>query len=297
MEATMREQSAGTRAARILPCLRRPVLAISGGRAPTHNVLLAALPEDEYDLLSPMLEWGQWPAGMVLQNSGFAAKHVYFPVGGIVSVMCTAECGAGAEVAMVGNEGVVGIGAFLGGDCAASECRVQFAACGYRVPAHALQRRFDEDGALRDLLLRYTQAFISQVAQSVVCIKCHSVEQRLSGWLLSSLDRLPSDSLMVPQSGIATALGVRREAVSLATKRLHDAGLLDRGRRKISVLDREGLESRACECSAAVKRSIAGLMSGSHARDRLRSTSLRPVRLGMHGPSAGAHGPAGRALA
>lgn len=279
MEATMHERGSGARTASILPCLRRPLLAISGARSPRHNLLLAALPDDEYELLSPMLEWGQWPAGMVLQNYGFAAKHVYFPVGGIVSVMCSAECGEGAEVAMVGNEGLVGIDAFLGGESAASECRVQFAACGYRVRAHALQRRFDEGDALRDLLLRYTQAFISQMAQAVACVNCHSVEQRLSGWLLSSLDRLPAELLPVPQRGIAAALGVRREAVSLASKSLSCAGLLVSSRGTIRVLDREGLESRACECYATVKRSIAGLTSTPHpgGRDRVaRLQSLRP---------------------
>jgi len=279
MQATPYQSDSGVRAATMRPPLDGSVSAICGRKPSNRNLLLAALPDEEFRQLQPMLEWRRWPAGTVIQNSGFAARYVYFPVSGIVSVMSTTECGAGVEVAMVGNDGLLGIGTFLGGEPAASRSEVQFAACGYRVPAPALLRRFDDGGALRDTVLRYTQAFITQAAQSVVCIKCHSVEQRLCSWLLSSLDRLCANELPVSHCRIGAALGVRREAVSRATKNLHAAGLLDCGRAMICVPDRAELESRACECYATVKQSIARLMSPPHPRSRIGAAPFHPLQL------------------
>jgi len=235
---------------------------IPGIHSPKQNHLLAALPAAELDRLSPDLELVQMPLGKALCESGGRLQHVYFPTTSIVSLLNVLENGSSAEIAVVGNEGILGIALFMGGETTPCRAVVQSAGYGYRLKAQLLKQEFNRAGPMLHLLLRYTQALITQTTQTAICNRHHSVEQQLCRWLLSSLDRLPSNSLTMTQELIANMLGVRREGVTEAAGKLQRAGLIRYSRGHIEVLDRPGLEKAACECYAAVKNEYDRLLNG-----------------------------------
>jgi CRP-like cAMP-binding protein len=228
---------------------------------PTKNHLLAALPAADYEPLAPHLEPVDLPLGCSVYESGDRMSHVFFPTEGIVSLLYVLHDGASAEIALTGNEGLVGISMFMGGDGTPSRAVVQSAGHAYRLRTRVLKHEFERGGNLQHLLLRYTQALLTQMAQTAVCNRHHTVEQQLCRWLLLSLDRLASDELQMTQELIANMLGVRREGVTEAAGTLKDAGLIDYQRGRITVLDRPGLERRVCECYAVVKREADRLLS------------------------------------
>jgi CRP-like cAMP-binding protein len=221
--------------------------------SPTQNRLLAALPVANYESVLPHLERVQLTPGQTVHEAGNREQYLYFPTAGIVSRFYVMENGASAEIAVTGSEGVIGIELFMGGDNTTSRAVVQSAGDAYRLGAHALKREFEHNGPLRNMLLRYTQALMSQMAQTAACNRHHAVEQQLARWLLLSLDRLPSNEFTMTQELIANNLGVRRESVTEAAGKLQAAGLLHYSRGHITVLDRLKLEARACECYAVVK--------------------------------------------
>ena len=227
---------------------------------PRRNGLLAALPAAEWERWLPLLEAVEMPLGQVLYESGSTLSHVYFPTDAIVSLLYVMENGASAEIAVVGNEGVVGISLFMGGESTPSRAVVQSAGQGYRLSAKTIKQEFDHSGPVLHLLLRYTQALITQMAQTAVCNRHHSLDQQLCRWLLLSLDRLGGSELVMTQELIANMLGVRREGVNEGAAKLQRAGLIRYSRGHISVLDREGLEKRTCECYAVVKREYDRLL-------------------------------------
>jgi CRP-like cAMP-binding protein len=227
----------------------------------THNRLLAALPDEDFRRLEPHLEPLALPLGWALYESGDRQAHVYFPTEGIVSLLYVMENGASAEIAVAGNEGLVGVSMFMGGDSTPSRAIVQSAGHAYRLGAGILKREFELGGPLQHMLLRYTQALITQMAQTAVCNRHHSVERQLCRWLLLSLDRLASNEIHMTQELIANMLGVRREGVTEAAGRLQEAGLISYQRGRIAVLDRPGLEQRVCECYAVVKRECDRLLN------------------------------------
>jgi CRP-like cAMP-binding protein len=234
-------------------------------QAPLQNRLLAALPANEATRLLPQLELIELPLGCVLYESGIPMQHVYFPTDAIVSLIYVMESGAMTEIALVGNEGIVGVPLFMGGEATPSRGLVQSAGHAYRLQGQALKDEFDRvggrrSGALHNLLLRYTQALMTQIAQTAVCNRHHSLEQKLCRWLLLTLDRLPANELMMTQEMIAHMLGVRREGVTESAGNLQKAGLIEYRRGHITVLDRAGLEARACECYAVVKREFDRLL-------------------------------------
>jgi CRP-like cAMP-binding protein len=234
--------------------------------SPTQNHLLAALPAAEFDHLSPHLELVHMPLGEVLYESGGRLQHVYFPTTSIVSLLYVLEDGASAEIAVVGNEGILGISLFMGGETTPSRAVVQSEGYGYRLKAQLLKQEFNRAGGRRTgtlqlLLLRYTQALITQMTQTAVCNRHHTVEQQLCRWLLLSLDRLSSNSLTMTHELIANMLGVRREGVTEAAGNLQRAGLIRYRRGHIEVLDRPGLEQTVCECYAVVKIEFDRLLS------------------------------------
>ena len=221
---------------------------------PNQNHLLAALPTAEFERIAPHLELVAMPLGEVLYESSGQLQHVYFPTTAIVSMHYVMENGASSEIAGVGNEGVLGISLFMGGNTTPSRAVVQTAGHGYRLKARLLMEEFDRGGVLQHLLLRYTQALMTQVSQTAVCNRHHAVEQQLCRWLLLTLDRLPSNELTMTQELIASMLGVRREGITEAAGHLQQAGCIRYRRGHISVLDRSGLEARVCECYAVVKK-------------------------------------------
>ena len=223
------------------------------------NRLLAALPPSEWSRWQPQLERIDMPLGQVLCESGSALSHVYFPSTSIVSLLYVMENGASAEIAVVGNEGIVGISLFMGGDSTPSRAVVQSAGEGFRLPARTIKDEFNRAPVLH-LLLRYTQALITQMSQTAVCNRHHSLDQQLCRWLLLSLDRLRGNELVMTQELIANMLGVRREGVTEAALKLQHAGLIRYARGRIAVLDRAGLEQRTCECYAVVKREYDRLL-------------------------------------
>jgi CRP-like cAMP-binding protein len=227
---------------------------------PRHNQLLAALPALEWLRWQPVLEWVEMPLGQVIYESGRALSHVYFPTTAIISLLYVMEDGASAEIAVVGLEGVVGISLFMGGESTPSRAVVQSAGEGWRLRAHWVKEEFEKPGPVMHLLLRYTQALITQMAQTAVCNRHHSLDQQLCRWLLLSLDRLPSNELVMTQELIANMLGVRREGVTESALRLQRLGLIRYARGRITVLDRPGLEARTCECYAVVKREYDRLL-------------------------------------
>ncbi|MDM0049975.1 Crp/Fnr family transcriptional regulator [Variovorax sp. J22R115] len=227
---------------------------------PRKNHLLGTLPDAEWQRWLPQLEAVEMPLGQVLYESGTTLSHVYFPTSAIVSLLYVMENGASAEIAVVGNEGIVGISPFMGGESTPSRAVVQSAGHGFRLKAQAIKDEFNRAPVLH-LLLRYTQALITQMAQTAVCNRHHSLDQQLCRWLLLSLDRLQgSNELVMTQELIANMLRVRREGVTEGALKLQRAGLISYARGHISVLDRQGLERRSCECYAVVKKEYDRLL-------------------------------------
>lgn len=233
---------------------------------PRQNHLLAALPADEYARLLPDLEWVPAPLGHVLYEPGVKMRHVYFPATSIVSLLYVMEDGASAEIAVVGNEGVVGVSLFMGGESTTSRAVVQSEGHAYRLKAQLLKDEFFRAGPMQHLLLRYTQALLTQMAQTAVCNRHHSLDQQFCRWLLLSLDRLSSNELVMTQELIANMLGVRREGVTEAAGNLQRDGLIEYRRGRIKVLDRAGVERRTCECYAVVKTEYDRLLPAKPAR-------------------------------
>ncbi len=228
---------------------------------PRQNHLLAALSRDEYQRLAPHLERVELTLGESLVESGKVMRHVYFPTDSIVSLLCVMEDGDSTEIAVVGAEGIVGISLFMGGETTPSRAIVQSAGSAYRLKGQSLRDEFDRATTLQHLLLRYTQALITQMAQTAVCNRHHSLDQQLCRWLLLSLDRLPTNELVMTQELIANMLGVRREGVTASAGKLQRAGLISYRRGHISILDRPGLEARVCECYVVVKKEYDRLLS------------------------------------
>ncbi len=228
---------------------------------PNQNYLLAALLDAEFDRLSPHLELVPMLLGDVLYESGGKLQHVYFPTSSIISLHYLLENGGSSEIAGVGNEGILGISLFMGGDTTPSRAVVQTGGYGYRLKAQIIIDEFNLGGHVMRLLLRYTQALITHMSQTAVCNRHHSVEQQLCRWLLLTLDRLPSNELTMTQELIANMLGVRREGVTEAAGKLQQAGYISYRRGHITVLDREGLEDKVCECYGVVKKEFARLLS------------------------------------
>jgi CRP-like cAMP-binding protein len=227
---------------------------------PRQNQLLASLPDAEWQRWKPHLEMVELPLGKVLYESGEQMKSVYFPTSGIVSLLYVLNSGASAEIAVVGSEGLVGISLFMGGGSTPSRAVVQSSGMGYRLPAEVVQAEFERSGPVMHLLLRYTQALITQMSQTAVCNRHHTLDQQLCRWLLLSLDRLPGNELLMTQELISNMLGVRREGVTEAALKLQTAGLIRYVRGRISVLDRPRLEERTCECYQVVKREYDRLL-------------------------------------
>ena len=232
---------------------------------PLRNQLLAALPEADLQRWLPHIEWVDMPLGQVLYESGRTLSHVYFPTTAIVSLLYVMEDGASAEIAVVGYEGLVGISLFMGGESTPSRAVVQSAGRGVRLRAQFIKDEFNRSGPVMHLLLRYTQALITQMAQTAVCNRHHSLDQQLCRWLLLSLDRLDGPHLVMTQELIANMLGVRREGVTEAALKLQAMGLIRYARVRISVLDRPGLEQRTCECYAVVKKEYDRLLPARQA--------------------------------
>ena len=224
------------------------------------NRLLAALPAAEWARWLPRLEHVELRLGLVLYESGVTLTHAYFPTDAIVSLLYVMENGASAEIAVVGNEGVVGISLFMGGESTPSRAVMQSAGNGVRVDAAFIKEEFNHSAPVMHLMLRYTQALITQMAQTAVCNRHHSLDQQLCRWLLVSLDRMRGNDLVMTQELIANMLGVRREGVTEAAQKLQAAGLIRYSRGRITVVDRPGLERRTCECYAVVKREYDRLL-------------------------------------
>ena len=229
-------------------------------RAPSLNKLLAALPLQVFERLEPHLELVPLKLGASVYEAGAKQSYVYFPVDSIVSLLYVMKDGASAEIAIVGNEGLVGISLFMGGETTPSRAVVQSAGRAYRLRAKVLKAEFEFGGALQHLLLRYTQALITQMAQTAVCNRHHSIEQQLCRWLLLSADRLPTNVLTMTQELIANMLGVRREGVTASAGKLQDAGLIHYSRGRITILDRVKLERHVCECYAVVRKEFERLL-------------------------------------
>ena len=222
-------------------------------KAPSENRLLAALPRPEYERLLPQLQPVSFSLGEVVYEFGGQLDYVYFPTTSIVSLLYTMENGSSAEMGLTGNDGVVGIALFMGGGTMPNRAVVQSAGGAIRMKAKMLQDEFARGGKFQQLLLRYTQALITQISQTAVCNRLHSVEQQLCRWLLLSHDRIKSDELIMTQELIADMLGVRREGVTVAAGRLQDAGAISYVRGHIKILDRQKLEDTVCECYLVVK--------------------------------------------
>src|SRR6202045_2260220 len=237
---------------------RNAVETLSAG--PTENHLLAALPNAERQRWLQQLEPVEMPLGQVLYESGSTLSHVYFPTTAIVSLLYVMENGASAEIAVVGNDGIVGISLFMAGESTPSRAVVQSAGAGYRLKAEAMKDEFNRAGPWLHLLLRYTQALITQMAQTAVCNRHHSLDQQLCRWLLLSLDRLQDNELVMTQELIANMLGVRREGVTEAALKLQQDGMIRYARGRITVLNRPGLETRTCECYEVVKKEYDRLL-------------------------------------
>ena len=224
------------------------------------NLLIGRLPEADILRWISHLEWVDMPLGQVMYESGRPLSHVYFPTSAIVSLLYVMEDGASAEIAVVGNEGLVGIALFMGGETTPSRAVVQSAGQGWRLRARVMKEEFERLGPVMHLMLRYTQALITQMAQTAVCNRHHSLDQQLCRWLLLSLDRLTGNKLVMTQELIANMLGVRREGVTEAALKLQRAGLISYTRGHITVLDRPALEKRTCECYAVVKKEYDRLL-------------------------------------
>ena len=228
---------------------------------PRQNNILDALPAEERERLFPHLTLVEMPLGMVLYEAGEALRHIYFPTDSIVSLLYVMKDGASAEIAVVGNEGAIGVSLFMGGETTPSRGIVQSAGSACRLSGRRLKQEFERHGQLLHVLLRYTQSLITQMAQTAVCNRHHSIDQQLCRWLLLSLDRLPSNRLNMTQELIANMLGVRREGVTGAAGKLQDLGVIHYSRGRITVLDRPKLEQLSCECYAVVKQETDRLQS------------------------------------
>ena len=242
---------------------------MSTRKSPTQNHLLAALPAEVSERIFPHLELISMPLGEVLYESGGELRHVYFPTTAIVSLHYVMENGASSEISGVGNEGVVGISLFMGGNTTSSLATVYTGGYGYRLKAKLLTEEFNRAGPMMHLLLRYTQALMTQMSQTAACNRHHSIEQQLCRWLLLTLDRLPSNELTMTQELIASMLGVRREGITEAAGNLQRAGLISYRRGHITVLDRSGLEAHACECYEVVRKEFHRLLPDAEEAGRL----------------------------
>lgn len=249
-----------------LPRYEKMAATISAPNNPKQNHLLAALPAEIFERIEPHLELKSMPLGEALYESGGQLHHVYFPTTAIVSLHYVMENGASAEIAGVGNEGVVGIALFMGGNTTPSLATVQTAGYGYRLKEQLMMEEFNRSGPMMRLMLRYTQALITQMSQTAVCNRHHSVEQQLCRWLLLTLDRLPSNELTMTQELIASMLGVRREGITEAAGNLQRAGLISYRRGHITVLDRSLLERQVCECYNVVKKEFHRLLDNESDR-------------------------------
>jgi CRP-like cAMP-binding protein len=246
---------------------------------PKQNFLLAALPEDVFERLAPDLELVSMPLGQVLYESGGQLHYAYFPTSAILSLHYITESGASAEIAGVGNEGVLGISLFMGGNTTPSRATVQTAGSGYRLKGQLITEEFNRAGPMMRLMLRYTQALMTQISQTAVCNRHHSVEQQLCRWLLLTLDRLPSNELTMTQELIAGMLGVRRESITETAVILQREGLISYRRGHITVIDRAGLELLACECYDVVKKELHRLLYDAAAtKSILQTQSVDPYR-------------------
>jgi len=232
--------------------------------APQRNLLLAALSPEVMGRLWPHLEITALPAGEVLYESGDDRRHVYFPVDCIVSLLHDTESGSSAEISMVGNEGLIGITSFMGGNNSPWRAVVQNAGLAYRMPVQKMNEEFGRHGEMAQLILRYTQSRIVQMSQTAVCNRHHSIEQQVCRWLLQSLDRLPTSTIKMTQELLGNALGVRREGVTVAACKLNSIGAIEYSRGKIEVLDRSQLEALSCECYALVRKETERLLPASH---------------------------------
>ncbi len=228
--------------------------------SPSQNQLLAALPAVEFERLAGHLELVPLPLGEMLYEPGEQLQHAYFPTTAIVSLHYVMESGASAESAGVGNEGVVGISLFMGGNTTPSSAVVQTTGYAYRLGRHLLKQEFDRSGVLQRLLLRYTQALMTEMAQTAACNRHHSVDQQLCRWLLLTLDRLPSKDLVMTHELVASMLGVRRESITAVAADLQRAGFIRYRRGHIAVVDRAGLETRACECYHVIRNELNRLL-------------------------------------
>lgn len=249
--------------------------SMATAHSPNQNHLIAALPKDEFEPLAAQLELVPMPLGQMLYEPGVQLQHAYFPTSCIVSLHYVTESGASVETAGVGSEGVVGVSLFMGGNTTSSSAVVQTAGHAYRMERHKLLQEFNRAGLLQRLLLRYTQALLTQMAQTAVCNRHHTLEQQLCRWLLLTLDRLPTNELTMTQELVASMLGVRREGVTEAAGNLQRAGCISYRRGHIAVLDRSGLETRACECYAVVKAEMNRLLSDAESPRQV--TAARPA--------------------
>jgi len=234
---------------------------------PTQNRLISTFPADVCDRLRPNLLPVTLSLGEVVYEAGGRPEYVYFPIGAVVSLLYTMEDGATAEVGLTGSDGIVGIALFLGGDTTPNRAIVQIAGGAYKMRASVLQDEFARGGAVQQLLLRYTQALITQISQTAVCNRLHPVEKRLCRWLLLSHDLVQSDELAMTQEFISNMLGGRRESVTVAAARLQDSGLIRYSRGHITILDRAGLESAVCECYRIVRNEFDRLLGAPPASD------------------------------
>jgi len=227
---------------------------------PRQNLILAALPKEQYERLLPELELVEMPLGWTMAESGDHVKFLHFPVSGIVSLIYALEDGSSSEIALVGNEGLIGISIYMGGESLPSSTEVQSAGQAYRITRKTMKHEFETGGQLQRLALLYTQALIVQTSQMAVCNQHHSVEQQFTRWLLMSFDRLHSDKMVITQEQISHLLGVRRESVTQTAGKLQKDGLITKARGSITLLDRAQLEERSCECYAAVKEECDRLL-------------------------------------
>jgi CRP-like cAMP-binding protein len=259
-------------------------------QSPHQNRLLAALPGVEFERLAPALEPVELRLGDVLYESGGLLQHVYFPTTAILSLHYVMENGSSSEIAGVGNEGVLGISLFMGGNTTPSRAVVQTGGHGYRLKAQLLMQEFKRAGPMQLLLLRYTQALITQMSQTAACNRHHSLVQQLCRWLLLTLDRMPSNELIMTQELVASMLGVRREGVTEAAGKLQQAGVIRYRRGHITVLDRAGLESQVCECYAVVKTEFARLLPDAAERQDIFRRPREMPRAAAAGAGARAAG-------
>jgi len=229
---------------------------------PQQNHLLNSLSEKDFAVLRPKLQFVQFPLGAPLYESGESLTHVYFPTGGIVSLLYVTQNGDSAELAVIGREGMVGVSLFMGGETTPNRAVVQAACDAYQLPSRDLKAKFAEGGTFQLLMLKFTQALITQVSQTAVCNLHHTVEQQLCRWLLLSLDRLPGKEIQMTQELIANMLGVRRQGVTEAARKLEKRGIIEYARGLITVLDRPALETRCCECYRVVRRETDRLLPG-----------------------------------